>query len=925
MENIEIKKDQIEKFYKTFNPNFIGIFKNSMENGKWKLNPFNNGQYINRFEDFLEICEKYNNESYTIFSCYRRLKPGMNSKNQDDVIEHKYFFVDIDEKDEELKFEKFINKNNLKYTYKVCSGGGFHYYFETNKIDLISEDIREIERLKTASSLFRDWFVDNEIRIDKKVIDLARYTRIWGTYNYKRDNYCELIEEKTLSTETIDYNTKLIFNLKPKYNLEFKSPHTKCSHCNFIEKAFEHNFEKENPESYINDVLLKNAAAYIFENNGSLREAKALTLIQGHTIVEIEGWFKKCENNEIKFNCLELRKFCKNNFENHFKNTCMKCMLENKNKVIYLNDESYNYKDLKEEYRITGKWPVNKHYKLKGIIEEENQNKKSFQICKKYKIENLDTENTDDETLELKDLDNLNNKDNIAIRYFDEYDDLKNDKKYKVKPKILEKINADFFIYNFIVNKKKYKLLSEIELEQGEAIVEGNITQIDDKYVLGDETKIDIVTYLIFAHTVQSSVTKYDTWEEVFEDFNYTEKTISNYIFYKKDDERDRYILEYPELFKWLVKSFLFSGRLNKYPLHLVIVGPQGTGKSWLNIALIQKFNENVSMIGGGNVSIKAFVPSAPHGNYNRGYLYSARQLLAVDEMFNIFLKAQNEEDGFVNIQKFNNILENLSITTGTAFGSHTENMTAKSIWVSNPIDKSHLNFETSINSFPASSMQRFLFFNMGSQFIEFLRNIKLDKIKEDIDINKNKWIMLINFFQDFNSEIYYDSDKLFSIIERMRNYCPENLLHLYETRLMNHHAVLLFDGLVKWRVLFEKDKTLTAKNEDYLLFESLWEYVIKSWRSNNVNLLSKNENILLNMIESEGVHRTTLIRRAEKVFNIDDDKTKIISNMIKDLRNYNLIENGIKSDSDKHILYRIKEKELNIDDLDKDQLKLNF
>jgi adenylate kinase family enzyme len=414
---------------------------------------------------------------------------------------------------------------------------------------------------------------------------------------------------------------------------------------------------------------------------------------------------------------------------------------------------------------------------------------------------------------------------------------------------------------------------------------------------------------------VQSSVTKYESWEEVFTDFNYSEDRISKYIFFKKDDIRDKYILEYPELFKWLIKAFLFSGKINRYPLHLVVVGPPGTGKSWLTESLAQKFDDG-PMIFSGSSSIKAFIPSAPNGRYNKGYLYSAKNMLTVDEMFNLFLKSQKDEDGTLDIQKFNSILENMAGKSGTAFGTHEEEMKAKSLWVTNPTDKSNLNFEKSINSFPASSMQRFLFFSMGGSFIDFLRNVKLQRVEEDIDVNKNKWIMLMNFFLSPEAAVEYDNDRVHKIINNARNLCPEDLLHLYETRLMNHHAILVFEGLVRWRIIFQKDKTLTAKEQDYIDFEQLWEYVIRSWKGDNKNLYSMNERRILELIPPEGIHRVTLIRRVEKLLNIDDDKTRIISNMIKDLRNYGEIHNGKKDDLDKQTIYRSSEQELSLKDL---------
>jgi hypothetical protein len=104
-ETMELNHSSVKKFYDTFKPNFIGVFKNVIDsNSKFEVKPIDSGRYVHKYEDFLEICEKYRSSDYTIYSCYRKLKPGMSSRDQNDVIFHRYFFVDIDDINEEHKF-----------------------------------------------------------------------------------------------------------------------------------------------------------------------------------------------------------------------------------------------------------------------------------------------------------------------------------------------------------------------------------------------------------------------------------------------------------------------------------------------------------------------------------------------------------------------------------------------------------------------------------------------------------------------------------------------------------------------------------------------------------------------------------------------------------------------------------------------------
>jgi hypothetical protein len=911
----DLKIDQLKKFYEIFGSNYVGAFINEIGDNKSEIIPYDQ-KYISKWEDFLAFNKKYNSSKYTLYACYRKLKPTI-ERNAEQVIFHRYFFVDIDEPGEESKFEEFIIKNNLKYSYKAISGRGLHYYFRTNDITIPEgeEGNKELEKLKATSSLFRDWFIDNDIKIDSKIIDLARYSRAFGTFNYVRGRHCELIKEYELTQEEIDNNTKIVFSLKPKYSQEFKATNTICSSCAFIEKAMDYNFELENPAAYVNDKLLKNGASYLVENRRSYNEAKNLTKTQSHTVTEMEGWWKKAEKGDMKFNCFELRKFCKESFPKHWQDTCLKCMFENKNKVLYINDDTLNFKDLKEEYRQTFKFSINKFYKIKGEIKDNIEYKQPIEVGLRYTTTLGQT--TDEKTLELKDL--KEKKDMIV--YFDENKLSKQDL-HNLKLKMSNNLVVDFFIYDFIFENKKIKLLSEFKLNTGNAIVEGNITHIKDKIKIGEETKLISPVPYFFAHTVQSAIIKYESWEDVFKDFKYTDKEISEYIFTKEDSEDEKYVLEYPNYFKWIIKAFLFSGLINKYPLHLVIVGPQGTGKSWLLEAINKKFFEQNQLISGGATTVKAFIPACPSGKYSKGYIYNAKNIMLVDEMFNIFNKATKDREAVGDeIASMNNILENLSLTNGSAFGSHDETLTAKTLWVTNPVDRTHLDFIKSVRMFPQSTMQRFLFFNMNRSFVDYIRDNKLTKLEEQYEFNKNKWIMLMNFFMSNKSKIEYDHTRIDNITKKYKDNCPADLQFLYEVRLTNHHAKLLFLGLANWRILFQKDKELKAKEDDYVLFEEVWEYLINSWKGDSNNILSKNENILLDMIPEDGINKNTLIARAEKVFVID---YKQIQDMIKNLRYYGKIKNGDKDATDKHNIYKITEIEYTMDNInDPNQLKL--
>lgn len=893
---MKINSKEVEKYYDTFKPNYVGAF--IFDPTSDKQIPYVQ-TFINGKESFLAFCNKHC--QHMLYASYRPLKPSAITRNMNDVTSHEYFFIDIDEPSEVDKFESFCALQKLHPSFKVDSGRGYHYYFKTNRLELFN-DAALVESLKVTSSLLRDLFIEAGVNIDSKIIDLARYSRIWGTYNHKRKKYCSLICEFPLTDEEITTNHNVIFSLTAKFRAEYNTARSRCTKCEVIDMAMRHNFEAEKPEAFINDVLLKNAACFLVENSKSENEARLLALVQTHSFNEIKGWMKKAEEKALRFNCYELRKFMKKEFPQHLNETCKKCNLENTNSILYLNDETLNFKQLKDEYRDTLKFPVNRFYKLQGTI-TANKGYKEVYVCGKTYVTDVvqSTEVT---------VDSLRAPTEETVYYIDEGFPSKREMNEEGLSEV-RKIQATFFVYDFIYNSIKYRVLSEDPLDIGEIIIEGNIMELQDFNKIGENKKLEMCLNTLIVHSARSTMTKYNDWQQVFDNFNFSEKEVDDYIFYLKISEDERYIYNYPEQFKKLIKAFLFSGKKNNYPLHLAVIGPQGTGKSQLLAMLSQKFRNNY--ISGSNTTIKAFVPSSPSGKYNRGLLYNANLFLAVDEMFNIFLKAASENDSHDEMLRFNNTLENQNSVSATAFGEHKETLKAKTLWVANPTDRSHKNFIETLNSFPNSSLQRFLFFNQGHTFVDFVSSQQQDliRLESDLPFNAEKFISLMSFVLE-NNKLKYDYMRVRTIIQNIKNICPQQLQHLYEVRLTDHHAILIFEGLLKYRILFEKDTTLSAKDSDYESFSDLWHYIINSWREDAGNQLSKNENIMLEMVPQEGILRSTLIRRVKEVTNLCEP---VVEKMLKDLRSYNLIQNGNKSDYDKQIIYKVMKQQMDLAD----------
>ena len=57
-----------------------------------------------------------------------------------------------------------------------------------------------------------------------------------------------------------------------------------------------------------------------------------------------------------------------------------------------------------------------------------------------------------------------------------------------------------------------------------------------------------------------------------------------------------------------------------------------------------------------------------------------------------------------------------------------------------------------------------------------------------------------------------------------------EEFKGVWKTRSL-HHSILLLDGIVKFRCIFEGDKSFKARAEDYEMLENVIDYLMDSWK----------------------------------------------------------------------------------------------
>lgn len=269
--------------------------------------------HVNNENEFVEVVTK-NVDKY---NCYvginERCKGG--SKNEH-IIGLSYILLDIDafKESDAIKREKcitFIESRliafGLKYSYKIMTGNGYHYY-----IPLTKEQINDTNKINVIVQKCKFLFPNVAYHIDD-IYDSARVMRIWGTHNKKVEktsnydyevNVCEEIE---LTDEDIVNNYESIENTviekkkDDKKTNTIKSP-TKCPLMDFI---LNNEILKESIGK--NKTLFKNAAIWAFNQPNGRELAREIANKQHKTPDKIFGWYEKVKNGDIDtFNCDEL-------------------------------------------------------------------------------------------------------------------------------------------------------------------------------------------------------------------------------------------------------------------------------------------------------------------------------------------------------------------------------------------------------------------------------------------------------------------------------------------------------------------------------------------------------------------------------------------------------------------------------------------
>ncbi|MBA7597934.1 hypothetical protein ES703_04942 [subsurface metagenome] len=308
------------------------------------------------------------------------------------------------------------------------------------------------------------------------------------------------------------------------------------------------------------------------------------------------------------------------------------------------------------------------------------------------------------------------------------------------------------------------------------------------------------------------------------EKYNLNKEKFIDYLFTKPN----RKIYSHTENYTKLIMSFLFSGKYEDYPLHLIVFGETGTGKTFTLESIDPKFEEEKGIFESSGSTLRGLIPSFREKPARMGYILDCVRIGLIDELFKMIEK---EETGrYLEIltdyfSRLNMFLEHKDRTLASGNDSIRAKATAK-LWImTNPYKKKKTIYEH-LDIMDRTTLSRMIPLVQTNEERELI-NKKEIKINKDKRITKEEFLTIYDSCQDFLIDM--DEEKVKDIYKKTLTLTKEPMREVWKARGL-HHSILLLDGFVKFRCLFEEDDSFKAKSEDYEELETLLVYIIKSW-----------------------------------------------------------------------------------------------
>jgi len=401
---------------------------------------------------------------------------------------------------------------------------------------------------------------------------------------------------------------------------------------------------------------------------------------------------------------------------------------------------------------------------------------------------------------------------------------------------LLKEINIPFYVYRMITEKNEELVLFTAEkCEIGDYIIEGVMTKCDDYKMLTDSARLPTKLPFFFAQSIKNRIVKYNNHSELSEklkELNFNRKNAYEYPF-AVNVKGSSYELLNPKWYKNLTWAWLThqpKGLYRQYPMHIMVLGPKGSGKSSLLDTLHANSKETKDVFSGVSSTLKHLVPSFRNNPAKLGYLAESNRFSFCDEFLRCLVRTRTTSDGSdreESVGMMNDLLEHQKRQAGSGISCVNVNMTARVFATTNPV-RGINNVNDLVNTLDESFLSRWLIYYQTDEHVQMIRRSNDSDLKPyEYRLASNDWVSILDYIHTFSAE--FNKDRLKEIYASIPNILSKDLASHYDAR-HKHHLECLADGVVKTRCILDNDMKFTAIEEDYKTLKEIWSQVVGSW-----------------------------------------------------------------------------------------------
>lgn len=430
----------------------------------------------------------------------------------------------------------------------------------------------------------------------------------------------------------------------------------------------------------------------------------------------------------------------------------------------------------------------------------------------------------------------------------------------------------DFWVYRLIEQGKEYYLLSQMQLSEEYSEIIGMKVNMDDLSGISESLKLSKIATIFIVKESKPAVKVIqkellvDFTKELAEKHGWTASGFQDYIFTHEDGNIYDYCQDFNEL---RIAQFL-SGKYEGYPLHLMKIGPVGTGKTTEAEAIDFKFKEELGILEAGTSRMKVLVPSFKEKPANLGYICNCNRIAIVDELMKMVANAMQNQHIDINnyFGELNMLLEHKKRLVGSGNDNSTiVKTTAKVCITTNPLKgKEYLSHH--LNILDNTTLSRMLIWVQDSAEVEKIyqkdgiRPAYANLLSNSREHNPNpeenfscggifspspsleSWDCVLGTYHDFltifdSCQVFitkFEIDKVKEIFNKSVKQAKDPMKQVWRSRGL-HHSILILDGITKYRCLFKDyDNIFTAKDEDYKSLDRILSHMVETWESSLEN-----------------------------------------------------------------------------------------